>query len=246
MSDGKKGLHPLAWVGIGCGVLLVLGLVAVVGGGLFVAKKVSDAVEEADGNPVKFIAEKIVQANPDIDLVSSDDDAGTMTVRNKKTGEEVTLNWADIKEGKFSVTTDEGTTSFSASGDGSGKGSVTISTPDGETRLGAAAGAASLPDWVPHYPGSNPESVYSSNANGKIAGSVGFKTADSLEKFAADFQQALEDAGYEVTTQAVSGNGTSMRFVTGNHSNGRMVNATATLDSESGESQVMLTYEGKP
>ncbi len=246
MSNGRKGLHPLAWVGIGCGVLVVLGLVVVVGGGLFVAKKVSDVVEDADGNPTKAIAELAVRLNPDIELVSSDDDAGTMTIRNKDNGEEVTLNWNDIKEGKFSITTDEGTTSFSAGGDGNGDGSVIVSTPDGETRLGSGAGVASLPDWVPHYPGSNPEGIYSSNADGKVAGSVGFKTADSLDKFAAGFQQELEDAGYEVTTQAMSGDDANIRFIVGNHTNGRMVNATASLDSETGESQVMLTYEGKP
>ena len=29
-SGGRKGLHPMAWVGIGCGVVALIGIVVVV------------------------------------------------------------------------------------------------------------------------------------------------------------------------------------------------------------------------
>jgi hypothetical protein len=50
----KKGLGPLAWVGIGCGVLLVLAVIAVVATGIFVKNKVDEVVDIGeDGVKVK-------------------------------------------------------------------------------------------------------------------------------------------------------------------------------------------------
>lgn len=46
-------------------------------------------------------AEAIVKANPDLDLVGSDAEAGTLTVLNRQTGEEVTLRAADLEEGRI-------------------------------------------------------------------------------------------------------------------------------------------------
>lgn len=46
-------------------------------------------------------AKLIIQANPDLDLVSSDEAAGTMTVRNKRTNEVITVSIEDVKNGKI-------------------------------------------------------------------------------------------------------------------------------------------------
>jgi len=59
----------------------------------------------ADTNPtyshgVMATAELMVKANPDLDLVESDAEAGTLTIRNRRTGEEVTMSAKDIQEGR--------------------------------------------------------------------------------------------------------------------------------------------------
>ena len=88
-------------------------------------------------------AQTMIRDNPNLDLVETDEEAGTITVRNNKTGEIATLNFEDIAEGKFSVTTDEGDFSVDASVDGE-EGSVTIKGPEGETRFGATSGDMAL------------------------------------------------------------------------------------------------------
>jgi len=79
-------MPPLAWVGIGCGTILVI-LVIVVS---LAVRACVDKVEEFRKNPEKAGAEMFVRMNPDLELVSQDENAGTMTVRVKKSGETVT------------------------------------------------------------------------------------------------------------------------------------------------------------
>lgn len=48
-------------------------------------------------------AKHLLQANPDLEVANSDATAGTVTIRNKKTGETVTLSVEDIKQGRFKM-----------------------------------------------------------------------------------------------------------------------------------------------
>ncbi len=93
--EAKKGLSPLAWVLIILGVVFVLMMGACVACGLVVTQAARELASDFEANPAKAMAELAVRANPDIELVESDDDAGTMTVRNTETGEELTLNFED-------------------------------------------------------------------------------------------------------------------------------------------------------
>src|SRR5579862_1895754 len=74
---------PLVWVLAGCGGLIVLGGLVF---GLIVFKT-RQFVHSAQKNPAFAAARLLAAANPDIDVLSTDEDRGTMTVRNKKTGE---------------------------------------------------------------------------------------------------------------------------------------------------------------
>ena len=88
-SQQKKGLSPLAWIGIGCGVLVLVVLIGMVGIGLFARhalKKAGISTEMMQKNPTEAAARIYVASNPDLEMVKVDSDAGTFTVRNKKTG----------------------------------------------------------------------------------------------------------------------------------------------------------------
>ena len=111
----KKGMSTFVKVLLGCGVLLLLGIGSCfVVSGYFLKKgvgKISDFAKEMEANPdaaVVRAAELALRLNPEVDVVSSDPAAGTITVREKKTGKEVTFNLEDIKAGKFSITADGG------------------------------------------------------------------------------------------------------------------------------------------
>ena len=88
----KKGLHPLAWVGIGCGGLLV---VVIIAGAILVGmakRKYEEIRDDFATAPEKTAAEMIVRMNPDLEMVRNDEGSGEMTVLVRDTGEEVTVS----------------------------------------------------------------------------------------------------------------------------------------------------------
>jgi hypothetical protein len=204
----KKGLSPLAWIAIGCGGILVLGVLVVGGlvmaGGLF-AKKQLDKFEQ---NPAVAAAELIVRANPDLELVESDAEAGTLTVRDKKTGEVTTINAEDIQEGRWSVTTKEGTTTFDASGGEEG-GSMTVTNEKGETATFSAGGDApsDLPSWVPAYPGGTSQGMFRSDSEQERSASFTVQTNDSVDQVLEFYESRLKDAGLSVQKSSFENNG---------------------------------------
>src|SRR5260370_24856761 len=109
----KKGIGPLGWIGIGCGVIIVIGFVVMGVLAYLVKSKVVDPLQK---NPGMMLAKGVIAANPDLELVNSDDATQTLTVRNKKTNETITMNLDDVKNGKFKF-----------SSDGTGTASVDIS-----------------------------------------------------------------------------------------------------------------------
>jgi len=109
----KKKVSPWVWVLGGCLVLIVLVLLLMGGCTWFLADKAKEMAAEFEANPAKAAAEMAVRLNPDLELVETDEEAGTMTILQKSTGEEVTLNFEDIAEGRFSVETSEGESTIS-------------------------------------------------------------------------------------------------------------------------------------
>jgi len=87
-----------AWIGIGCGTLVLIAGVAMILLIGFCKHKVGEFTK----NPEKAAAELIVKMNPDLTKVSQNDAKGEMTYRTKD-GQEVTMSYKDISEGKFTV-----------------------------------------------------------------------------------------------------------------------------------------------
>src|SRR5258706_1289977 len=87
----------------GCGVVLLIGVIAVAIFVYFVYKK----ADEVAKNPAMATAKMMVAMNPDLETVSTDEGKGTITVRDKKSGKVVTMNFDDVKNGKFSIKGDD-------------------------------------------------------------------------------------------------------------------------------------------
>ena len=126
----KKGMSTVVKVLLGCGVLLLLGVGSCfVVSGYFLKEGVnrfSEFAKEMESNPdsaaVKAAA-LALRLNPEVEVLSSDPAAGTITVREKKTGKKVTFNLEDIKAGKFSIDADGEKThvDLDASGENGGR-----------------------------------------------------------------------------------------------------------------------------
>lgn len=213
MSNGtpepqRKGLHPLAWVGIGCGVLLVIVVVVMMVGGFFLARAVQDVAEDFEDNPGLAAARFIVKASPDLEEVDVDEEAGTMTIRNKETGELVTVNLEDIEEGKLSWTGEDGQ-AVSVDVSDAESGTVRVESTDGEgfqLTTGAAV-TEDRPDWAPVYPGTEPEDLGTMTTDDSVHGSFSLETTDSVAEVRDYYAAELKDAGFEVNVNTFSGGG---------------------------------------
>jgi len=231
----KKGLSPLAWVGIGCGIIILLGCV-VLGVLGFFAKKQFDKFAD---NPGKAAAELMVKANPDLELVSTDDKAGTMTIKDKKTGDVVTMNFDDIKNGKFQIKTKDGTANFDAN---SQDGTVKVTDDKGNSTFQMGAGAnANLPSWVPAYGNGKTTPGFSASKADEKSGTYTVTTSDSAETVMSFYESKLKDGGFTVNKTSFPGGGN----VTGNSADDKRT-FNVMIGNNNGETSAVVTYSEKP
>ena len=158
----KEGIPALAWVGIGCGTLLIIAIVVI---SLLVGwcKRTVGDLSEFQRNPEKAAAEMMVRVNPDLEMVSQDETAGEMTIRTKD-GKVMTLSYKDIAEGKFMVRDAEGNVAEFGSTD-----------------------LSKVPAWVPRVPDmQSATAAFHSQQNGKLSGlytATTDRSANDLNEF---------------------------------------------------------------
>jgi hypothetical protein len=195
----SSGTKVLLWiVGILLGLILI-SFVSCAALGFFAMHKMKQSGFSSDlmkKNPALATAKMAVAMSPDTEIVSSDDDAGTITVRDKKTGKIVTMKFDPQK--KSMVVTDENgkTTSMTTSGEGA-NASMVMKGPDGTVKIGA--GSDKAPDWVPPYPGSSPQNAFSASNGGERSGSYSFVTKDPVDKVESFYGDALKSSGFAVS-----------------------------------------------
>src|SRR5215472_13741698 len=104
----KSGNKLLLVLG-GCATLVVVGIVCffvvsylIVNKAKRVAKDSGFDTELIQKKPALAAAKAIVALNPDLELVSSDDEKGTLTIRDKQTGEVIIVTADDANKGKLS------------------------------------------------------------------------------------------------------------------------------------------------
>jgi len=207
----SSGSKVLLWVLGGIGAFLLLCFVSCAAIGFFVMHKARQAgldPELMKKNPALAAAKMTVFANPDVELVSSNDSAGTMVVRDKKTGRVTKLRFDAEK--KSMIVTDENGKTASITADGN---SLEFKGPDGSMKVGASADKP--PDWVPVYPGSTPQATFSATSEGKQAGNYVFTTSDDVSKVLDFYGDKLKSQGFETTTTTGSQDGKSMGTVSG-------------------------------
>ena len=233
-------------IGIGCGVIALLA-VAIIGGTVWWgARKASSFVEELSTNPAAA-AEMIIKMHPEVDHVSTDQDNRTITVKNKKSGDLVTLNFEDIENGKFSIQGADGEDSFSIDSNSATDGITIRSGKDGEVKIGGAADLSDVPTWVPVYPNTlkSTTAMTRKSPQGKASGMVAFEVADDINTIAEYYRSALEEKGYEVNEQSINANGNvSQSMLNATHAgDGQTLNII--IGEAKGKRTLMINYEEK-
>lgn len=220
----KKGISPLAWVAIGCIGLIVIGGIVVAAGGFFAAKKVKSIAEDIQDDP-GLLAEKIIDLNPELEVVSRDKDAGTITVRNVDTGEVATFDWSEVREGRirFESTDAEGNRSTSTLGD---------------------SGDARPPSWFQAYPGAGAvQATFRNETSAGVSGMFSFPTDDSVGDVLDHYDAYFEDAGWETERSTYSAGTAEGGSLSAEHPSGDTVNLVV-ADSGSGTT-VNVTYNDR-
>jgi len=262
-SSGS-GLKIFLWIfGIFAGLAIVV-VIGVVGLGFFVVHKAKQAGLDSDlmkKNPALAVAKMAVTANPDTELVSSNDDAGTIVVKDKKTGKVVTMKFdpqkktmvvtdengktgslrLDTDKGSLVVTDAQGKTStITANGQ---SGGVEVNGADGSTvKMGANADKA--PAWVPVYPGATPQSTYSATSAKQQGGTYTFVAADTPDKILSYYEGALKAGGMRTSNTLSTTNGKITGFVSGS-TDGDKRSVMVTVSGETDGSHVGVVFSSK-
>ena len=188
----QRKTSPIVWVLVIVLGLFVLGGLTIAGLGFFVVHKVKQAGLDPDlmaRNPGLAISKLVASTNPDIQVLNTNDNAGTITVRDRRTGKVTTLTFDQARNGQFSVTAQ----------DDQGKNAT----------LDFGGSVRGIPGWVPSYPGgSTPKSTFSASAgDGNVSGSFTFTTTDSQERVLSFYQDKCKELGLKTTNISSPGGG---------------------------------------
>lgn len=177
----RRKTSVLVWILVVIlGLALVAGLAAVAGG-FWIAHKVREAGVDPElfrENPSLAIGKLISAAHPDTEVVRADVANGTVTLRDRNTGKQMTLTFDQVRKGDFR---------FEAN-DGNGKG----------VELELNGDASNIPADVPIYPGAKVRSRFAVDGDGdkgQGAYEYEFTTADSPAKVLDYYHRRLEDDG---------------------------------------------------
>ena len=214
-APGARRTSPIVWVLLILLGIFVLGGAALVGTGIFVARKVHQA------GPSVTAGRLLAALNPDLEVIDADERSGVITVREKSTGKEITLNFDDVKRGRISVREDR-----------HGK----------RASIEIGASNAKLPSWVPGYPGASVEATISVNSGEGQGASFNFKTADAPAKVMEFYQEGLKQAGFKIAMTTSTGEGGMVAAEDKSADRSILV----TVSAADGGSAVVLLCKGKP
>jgi hypothetical protein len=196
-SGPNPFLRLLGWL---FGLILV-GLVAMAGLGFYWLHKAKEAglnPELIRKNRDLAAAEMAVIRSGDVRVLSKNDAAGTMVVRDKRTGKTTSLKFDPVK--KSMVAIDEQARPARVTSD-TISSSAQLNIP--AERAGVDAGSTNIPSWVPVYPGVSPQRT-AQNGNDKHAGTYFFLSSDAPEKILSYYSDQLSSAGMKLSTKSGS------------------------------------------
>lgn len=218
-----KGKGPLFWILLVVGGVVLMGMLVIGAGIFFVGRTLSQAgvsLQDFRDNPALAMSKVVTATNPDLEVLDVDDDTGTISVRNKQTGETTTIRF-DAANRRMVVVDGEGNevSTFEVNGDGK-TGKVEINA-NGENATFTASPGGELPSWVPVYPGTQPEGTLRAETSEGLSQTFTFKNPDTTEEVFDFYRERLPDEGLEITTQVTQQTGGML--VATDDANGRQI-----------------------
>lgn len=235
----SSGAKVILWIVGVFAALVIFVIVALAGLGFFFMHKAKQAGLDPElirKNPGLAAAKMVVMNNPQLQVVSSNDNTGTMVVREKKSGKTTTLKF-DAAKKTMVVIDDQGKqASITADTD---SGTLVMKGDDGTVKIGANANSA--PGWVPVYPGVSPQNTMSVEEKGKQSGTYVFASKDSPDKIMSYYSEQLTSAGMKLTTTTAGSDG----GVISANQDGDARTVLVTVSSDTEGTHVSVTYGQK-
>lgn len=158
------------WILTGIAAFLVLLILLGIGGGLWLANKVVETLDDP-----KKLASVVHQINPDLELVDADTEKRIIRVRDKHKDETYSVRLDGLTSGKLRLERE--------------------SKEDGVEMIDIGQ-PFDTPNWVPTYPGATPKPVGQARSDKRGEGGIlEFRTADPPEKVRAFFQSEAARKG---------------------------------------------------
>ena len=222
--DGKSGLSPIGWFFVVLGGFFTLGFMGLVGLGLFMARQASSVIEDFKADPAGTFAELAEFVDEDVEVVETDRDDGTVTLRVRETGDLVSVDLsqlptmlggkddgavrfngeADESGGVLTIQTPGGETRIELRGDEEG-GFLSISTPDDDIHFGAGGEARSVPGWVPVHPDARVrQRLFSAMTDDGRVGAVLYEIDHDPKAVLEWYQDEMPEGGFRVSSTSTT------------------------------------------
>jgi hypothetical protein len=201
---------------------VILGLFLLVGGCVstcvyFVGKKAKEYSAEMEKNPEMATVSTIVAFTPGVEVVSKDEAGKKITLRNKKTGETLTLDLSNFsaenmgkaieqfsKGQKVTAVAGESGVSSSATDSASSSAGMLSITPAKAAAM--EANVKKFPDFVAAYAGATTLEATTTMVGSGTVGSYVFLTSDAPDKVTDFYAQKLTQAGLTITGKTSDAN----------------------------------------
>lgn len=131
LGADKRRMPRMAKIALVLGAVLLIGAGALAAIAGLVVRKVANEFEDLMENPATVVAERLIDATPDLELLSSDMEEGTVTFRNRSSRNVQTVEAEKFLEGRLDIHTDDGDFSIDVSADDN-SGVLVIRGDDGE------------------------------------------------------------------------------------------------------------------
>ncbi len=213
-----RKMSPVVIVLLAIVGLIFVCFVGLIGFGFFAARAIRN-------NPGLLVSKILTAANPNIDVLHTDNGNGTITFRDRRTGKESTISFDQARNGRFSISADD--------------------DHGGRATMQFGGSTSDLPSWVPKYPGAESFGVFSAKGtDGNGAGEGGtftFKSSDAPGKVLDFYREKAADLGLKLTMNTTTPTGGMIVAA----DDGEKRSLTAVANESGGSTSVSVTYGAK-
>lgn len=234
--------RPVRWVLTGMAVMALFVVALVSAGGYFAYHAARNAGVDLDllrRKPVFAMTKLAVARNPNLEVVSTDENADTVTARDRNTSLVAAYRY-DLDKRSLAVVGGDPTQARIAPA-GQGVNSFEMRGPDGSMRFGPAA-AESVPDWIPVYRGGTLQGTATTSLAEGEQNSFTFNTKDAPIEVLSFYENALKGSGFTVN---VAITGTDGVMLQGEADGGKRTVVITLHSSNAGTEGSIVTVEKK-